>query len=174
MTIIVTITSNTSDEQYFSPFPIYTHIFSSQFNILCFLSSRLIINTPSCSNLFPSYYFLQSFLLITSSFTTPPFSLNRLLLLLLSVINSVINVYHFIYLNLLLLSLMFFTLFIDTSYFCHSYLHFFFNQKMGGTYTIREVVLILRDIDPRGTQTVDLGSFIQWWCSSSPMSIKLS
>ena len=45
---------------------------------------------------------------------------------------------------------------------------------MGGTYTIREVVLILRDIDPRGTQTIDLGSFIQWWCSSSPMSIKLS
>ena len=93
-----------------------------------FLSSRLIINTPLWSNLFPSYYFLQSFLLITSSFTTPPFPLNRLLLLL-SVINSVINVYHFIYLNLLLLSLMFIILFIYTSYFCHSYFRFSFHIR---------------------------------------------
>ena len=94
-----------------------------------FLSSRLIINTPSCSNLFPSYYFLQSFLLITSSFTTPPFSLNRLLLLLLSVINSVINVYHFIYSYLLFLSLMFIISFIYTSYSCHSYLRFSFHIR---------------------------------------------
>ena len=114
MTIIVTITSSTSDEQQFSSFPVYTHIFSSQFDILCFLSSRLIINTPSCSNLFPSYYFLQSFLLITSSFTTPPCPLNRLPLLLL---------------QSLILSLMFITLFIHTSYSCHSYLHFSFHIR---------------------------------------------
>ena len=44
-------------------------------------------------------------------------------------------------------------------------------QDMSGNYSPMEVSLIIRDIDMDGTQSVELGHFIKWWCSSSPSSL---
>ena len=45
---------------------------------------------------------------------------------------------------------------------------------MDGEYSSNEMALIFKDVDLDNKESVELGQFIKWWCSSTPSNPLLS